>query len=1014
MKTFFFYGVASAVLVLASCATINVKSSLRGDLRGALTAESVHKSSMLKAFHKRTRQQILGADPLCGVTSQATSSSERGANCPASCPLYVQDRTDSMFCSFRCVQATIQACKSMNPEAPVPDTHLGVCRGCEVSGCADCATDGSDTCHKCKDGFWTTGDGHCYTWINYIWYVIFGVVGVLSVAIGTWVWSLSKRANQIDNIEGLERGLDTRSAAKLHQPLDPTNPDNPRELWPMSTNLLTTPVAGNGVCHLFNFQFAIIMWSVGVVVAWLILGFVVDTDFFRLGTRSPGETPRDNCIIIAWGFETQSRLMYAKYMFVLGLYVVTFIGTILYAVRQLRFHHTLDEVTVSHKDYAAKCTGFPAFSGKEHVEDELLEIMMSSTGQKVLGVSICWDFAGKDETIMKVIDYDTEERINADHHTERRAQQLKQKEAIEGMNSLDQAFVKWENTLLSPNVQKIVKKAHNTSPLTKSSANTAQQKQQAGCPTDAEAALGEEAIDVVQELEQLYSTEDAFIVFETEAARDAAIKAVADMGGVDFHDSKLQLEDPMCEPQAVNWTQITNRTWLNIVMRASVGFLVVVLALAVWCFAFYLPYARSVAKTDYAHGKDPNPLTKTMFGLIVVAGNAMMYVVCAEVSDRVGFKTQAKREVCYMLLYCFACVFNVLLDLVMAYTMAYKTMVGLGVRTHSGESLGEVDTFADRFDTYAMQKSLGTILFDYSFPSTFLIPFLAEPFVVIIAPYQLMSLIVRSNPSILGSAAEAYLASCPMDLSRYADVLLNLMLAVLMFFFPGGFILKIFIGLIISHIVIYAYDHSRVLASIPACDFATMSVDWWAQWMLSIPTGLLLACALFKANCDEDSLHCFEDGPVIWWCFGLFFGHILVHTLVLVHVVPLFAPETEPSMQPYAECAAHHPCSWFAANPVHCLRSKYIYQEDPPCDYFILGKDHMLRKNLKLNLFYEAKTPRKEQFDISAMAKDAKRAASTKLSGLRRSMTGNVGGEDDVPASQAEPSTKLGSLSRTK
>ena len=44
---------------------------------------------------------------------------------------------------------------------------------------------------------------------------------------------------------------------------------------------------------------------------------------------------------------------------------------------------------------------------------------------------------------------------------------------------------------------------------------------------------------------------------------------------------------------------------------------------------------------------------------------------------------------------------HVLLDLVMAYQMAYKQMVGLGVKTHSGTRLGDVNSFADRFYTYA-------------------------------------------------------------------------------------------------------------------------------------------------------------------------------------------------------------------------------------------------------------------------------------------------------------------------
>jgi len=314
------------------------------------------------------------------------------------------------------------------------------------------------------------------------------------------------------------------------------------------------------------------------------------------------------------------------------------------------------------------------------------------------------------------------------------------------------------------------------------------------------------------------------------------------------------------------------------------------------------------------------------------------------------------------LLYCFSCVFNVVLDLVMAYQMAWRQMVGLGVKTHEGERLGEVDEFVPRFETYAMQKSLGQILLDYSFPATFLIPFLIEPIATVYVPYQLMTLIVRTNPAIVGSAAEAYLASTPMDLSRYADLLLNLMLAVMMFFFPGGYLFTILAGLIFSHIVIYLYDHYRVLRSIPACDFATSHVDWYAQALLSIPCGLLLSCAAFKANCHEDAGHCWSDKPVIYWCCALFFGHVVLHIMVLLYVVPKFSVATEASEEPYRKCAQRYPCSWFAANPVHCLRSQYIYEHDPPCDFFLLGKEHLLRQNPDLHLFYKGRTPRKEDY----------------------------------------------------
>jgi hypothetical protein len=942
----------------------------------------------------------------CGVTTQTTATSQRGKNCPASCPLYVQDKTDSAFCSFRCVPNTIAACKTMNPNAPVPDLEQGICRGCEVSGCRDCAMDGTDTCLKCKAGQKLSG-GFCYDQTKYAFYAVFVVVGLVVVFIGSWITSLVRRP--ITNPEGVDRGLETRSAAKLHQPVDEADPNKPRELWPLSTNLLTTPVAGNGVLHLFNFQFLLIVWAIIVVIAWVVMGYAVDTDFFRLGTRSPGETPRDNCIIIAWGFTTQSRLMYAKYMFCLGIYLFSFVGALLYAVFQLRRHQRLDEERISHKDFCAKITGLPCFSGKKRVEDELREVMQKGTEEKVVGVSICWDFDGKEDNLMKIIDSDIEDQQDARYKQFRDASIQERVDSARSMNWFDKVCAKWEAILMSPVTQKIVKKQHGGSAMGRSSMARATKDQ--GKIQDEEAV--EEEIDVVDELEQLYSTEDAFVVFDSEAARDAAIAKVTKMGGVDFYQSKLQLEETTYEPQTVNWTHITNRSWAASILRIVIGFLCVIAALLVWCFVFYLPYAQLVVKSDYAHGKDPNMLAKTMFGFVVVGGNAMMYVVCAEVSDRVGFKTQAKREVCYMLLYCFACVFNVVLDLVMGYKTAYYQMVGMGVKTHTGERLGDVDTFADRFDAYAMQKSLGQILSDYSYPSTFLIPFLVEPFVVVIVPYQLMVWMIRTNPAIMGSAAEAYLQSTPMDLSRYADVLLNLFLAVLMFFFPGGYLLKIFVGLIISHIWIYAYDHYRVLSSIPACDYSTMDVDWWAQWMLSVPCGLLLSCAAFKANCEEDATHCWQDGPVIFWCTMLFLGHIVVHTLVLLYIVPMFGYTKTPLQEKYQRCSELHPCSWFSANPVHCLRSRYIFEHDPPCDYFVLGKDHLLRKNEKIGNFYVARTPRKEEFDgtkmlgqsvanMEALTRSAVSDVSTKI---RRSSSsfGHKSAEADSPT--AKPST---------
>jgi hypothetical protein len=52
-----------------------------------------------------------------------------------------------------------------------------------------------------------------------------------------------------------------------------------------------------------------------------------------------------------------------------------------------------------------------------------------------------------------------------------------------------------------------------------------------------------------------------------------------------------------------------------------------------------------------------------------------------------------------------------------------------------------------------------------------------------------------------------------------------------------------FVGLAASHVYIYFFAHYRVLRSIQSCNYADKMVDWWTQWMMSIPCGFMLACA---------------------------------------------------------------------------------------------------------------------------------------------------------------------------
>lgn len=67
----------------------------------------------------------------------------------------------------------------------------------------------------------------------------------------------------------------------------------------------------------------------------------MEQDLWRLGTRRYG-TPRDNCILVAWGYETQHRLMWTKVAFLWIVYIGTCVGLIFFAIYQFRRHQQLD------------------------------------------------------------------------------------------------------------------------------------------------------------------------------------------------------------------------------------------------------------------------------------------------------------------------------------------------------------------------------------------------------------------------------------------------------------------------------------------------------------------------------------------------------------------------------------------------------------------------------------------------------------------------------------------------
>jgi len=967
----------------------------------------------------------VGKDLQCGVTQRIHSSSDKWARCPDECPLFAKHMGNGVFCDFTCVGATVEACKLLNPDEPIADTNLGICRECWVSGCKTCAPDGTDTCAQCNPGFTLTKDGTCSNQYFAGWCALFLILLMFLGLVGLWMFDLSLRP--ISNAIGLEWGLAQRSRSKIRMPRTHAAEDSDgatgRTLWPLTTNLLRQQVAGPGILLQFNFQFSLILWACGVAWAWNTMATSTHEELLALGTHE-ATTPRQNCIVVAYGYEMQHELMWAKVDFTVGLYLVSFLLALLHGVRQLRMFQSMDEACTTHKDFAVRLSGLPKLMGDVKVEEELQKLVTETTREAVVGASVGWDFLGQADKYIDVLGDGLRSReVNkpqARHDDDDNDGADMEGEESEPLQAFQRKsgfiFRKIESLFMNPTTQKILtrgavkvkRRFHHDEPTVVERMSLARQyvqdrtpRQMEGCcvrreseaeapqPQAVQAEQEEEPFNAEQALLKLETTREAFIVFESESSRDAAIEAFMADGGVEYRGEKLQMEAAAAEPDTVIWQNLGVNDMKKKAIRCVLGVLAILLALTVWALAFYLPYAYFVVfSSSFDHGNEPDPISGITFSMVVVLGNVLMYVTCSEVADRIGLHYVDDREVVYMLLYAFACVSNVALDMVTTYVMAYQMMVGADFRTYGGVHLGEIDSFTERFETYAMQRALGEQLMAYSWPSTFFIPFVLEPVGTIWVPYKIMTLLIRSHADIKADDAEAYLGSLVMDLSRYSDLLLNVMLATLVFFFPGGFVVPMFTALAFSHCWIYLVDHCRVLSVVRKCNFAAMSVDWWAQWMLSIPLGFLASALVFKCNCSTGYLGIKSEAPFclqgVWLIAAMgvaFFAHVALHTVLLLSVVPKFGrPEVDVSQESYRACSESLAASWFTANPIFCLRSKHIYQHDPPCDFCMVGKEHLIRKNEAIGQFFVDEKAEVEcwtaRSTVKAYAQQLERAAS--------------------------------------
>ncbi|CAE7030045.1 DIMT1 [Symbiodinium natans] len=836
------------------------------------------------------------------------------AKCPSVCAYWSE--IDNAYCSFRCVPS----CPSfVESPAYVTEEKQLICARCRVRNCRRCSPTKKTLCEECLDGYRLSA-GSClerpdgfFSWIRITvenavdnGSVVIGSVSLLLLIVVTWYVDLRcLRAVKEENAVAVDAFATCRRLVSEGQ-------DGGGGLYPLATNLQRKPVAGLGLMFLMNFQCAVIAMTLLIFVAWMVmLRFWPDLNIVGI---SEVDDARQQCAIAHWGAEVQNLALIPELLFAVFTYLVIFFISIAAVICQrLRFlRHDAENATL--KDFAAVCRGLPEFCGVEDAEERVKEAIESHSKEQVLGVSICWDYRRDVDKVESCVDATLQSMDPELQVSPTRPRWV-----------LQRVFMMLERQVLGE--QRGHKKPE----------------------------------EVREMLLNLKCSGACFVVFPTELARDKAVASAS--SGIPLGKLKLSLRPSEAEPDSVRWASFGggSRDFAWRCLRAVLELTAVIILLM---YLLKYPYARYVMSFSYAEKGKPNNLNGNFLMLISIIANQIIYFFSDKVAEDLNLWYTEHKQKAYLLFYLVAMVLELMMDLFFTARTTFNQLVAAGRRTYGGEKLSDLASWHELVQTYVMQNALGNQLLDYALPSTFLAPFLFEPLIGFFI-YHIGKVMVRSHVEISKYDAQQRVSWFWVnDLSRYGDVILNLTIAVIFLAIHGGFNARAFGYLLGCHLYIYFFDHWMLLRAMPRVKYNLMSVDALAHMMMVIPTGIVLVCIVFKANCKDMPEHplgklmpfeqyCFVSMDLMGVLILVFVAHASLH-MTIVHLLLTYIRVDHMQQETtYAEVAKVTPCSWFTANPVHCLRSEHLKKHDPPCRFYVPGREHLLRANKEANCHFE-------------------------------------------------------------
>jgi len=866
--------------------------------------------------------------------------------CPESCPYL---RADALrMCTFVCVAA--EHCADENPLSSFADPVSMRCEGCHAAACITCKT--SRTCAECQKGFVLSDEGLCQSRVITSWYASFCVIGALASIVLWYLVMLPFR--KVINEGALLKGLLFRESSKVCD----RDTFQPFDMW---IDLGKHMNAGIGLMLHFRWQQVVMVWSFFMVLILVILQCFFNTRPSAIKHDPGAPEAFKACELDLHLQEDNFVFMEQVYFFAaLLIYIFSTVGCIVFAVHQRRTSRGASDKEITMGDYALLAKGLPQRPGAVDVEGEIQAFFEQSFPDKsIVGVSVCWDFHDSSA-----------------------------KDWVKDMNEADLRTldIRFEMQRTSAGNRSFDKEPDDLDG-TKSGRRCDYQLQCLDCIFGIGPHLleADQTEGIEEKLQEISCSGCAYIVFKTERECKDALEQSRHTP-LTFQGERIELEQQGVEPETVLWDNF-GTSGFTCFRNCVLGIICIIISVILLDIFFYAPYVVYIQTYSGVKGKVGGDMIQgTLLGLLITVCNQIIYQLIGVISEMCGFQRYSKKLNFYVVSYTFAVLFNTCLDLwtvmLLAQGMSEEEVVG-ELADSAKSTMGDANavprdilTAKSIAEHPGVQRSVYTQLLLYLFPGCLLIPFLLEPLVTNFLTYWLPLWLVRSRKEVNPFEAEQRLAAVPYDLSRYGDILVNIMLCVLALFFTYRDVYMVFLYMLVSLLVIYAWDHFRYLRCSQRCYFASASLDSTTHYLLAVPCGIMAASMVFRAwaASDEGFLEEFHgtwQETVKQHPYGhiavvsretifrnlctAFVVHLLAHFLLLHHLVPRLGEIGEDHDQdvPYDKTAQHTPCNWFTANPVHCMRSKYFFKHEPPCTFSMVGKEYLMQPNPSIGLFYK-------------------------------------------------------------